>query len=78
MSNIVKPHITRAENFLGKKIKYFRTENGGGFVNDNFDLYFKEKGIMHEHTNPFPPQQNRVIERFMQEVADGARPYYFN
>lgn len=70
---ITKRHIERAENFLNLKVKSFRSDNGGEFVNALFDSYFSEKGIEHELTNVYTPQQNGKIERYNQTVTDGAR-----
>lgn len=71
--DIVKSHITRAENYLGRKLKNFKSDNRGEFVNANFKIYFDEKGIHYEENSPFSPQQNRVIERFMQTAVNGVR-----
>lgn len=53
--DIVKSHITRAEKFLGRKVKNLKSDNGSQFINDNFKIYFDQKGIHHEVINPFPP-----------------------
>jgi hypothetical protein len=71
--SIVKNHITRAETFLDLKVKSFRSDNGREFVNNSLDDFFREKGIRHELTNTFTPEQNGVIERFNQTVTDGAK-----
>lgn len=70
---IVRRHILRAERFLGRRVKNFRSDNGNEFVNRNFQNFFAEMGINHELTNIYTPEQNGVIERFNQTVADGAR-----
>lgn len=70
---IVKQHINRAENFLDRRVKFFRSDNGGEFDNRRFQDFFAEKGIKHELTNTYTPQQNGVVERYNQTVADGAR-----
>lgn len=69
---ILKRHIIRVENFLDRKIKTFRTDNGGEYTSRILENFFKSKGIEHEFTNPYTPQQNGVAERFNQTVANGA------
>lgn len=70
---LIKSHIARAENFLDRKVKYFCTDNGREFANDDLTEYFDNKGIKHELTNPYTPQQNGICDRYMQTAVDGAR-----
>lgn len=70
---IFKKHIQRAELFIGKKVKAVRSDNGGEFSNENFRCFFEEKGINHEFTNAYTPEQNGVAERMNRTIADGAR-----
>lgn len=71
--DIVKLHITRAETYLGRKVKCFRTDNGKEFANEAFREFFDSKGIKHEFSNPYTPQQNGTVERFMQTAVNGIR-----
>lgn len=75
--DILKGHIIKAENFLDLRVKAVRTDNGGEFVNDALDDFFDSKGIHHELTNAYTPQQNGACERFMQTIANGARTLLF-
>lgn len=70
---IIRHHINRAECFLGKKVKNIRTDNGGEFVNNYLKDFFLEKGIKHELTNPYTPEQNGVVERLNQTILNGTR-----
>lgn len=70
---VLKQHINRVERFLGRKVKAIRSDNGGEFANEKFEKYCTERGINHEYTNTFSPEQNGTIERYNQTVADGAR-----
>lgn len=64
---------SRRENEINAKIKYVRTDNGGEFINNLFNEYFKEKGIKHEKTTPYTPQSNGLAERTNRTLLDKAR-----
>ncbi|CAL9004132.1 unnamed protein product, partial [Prunus brigantina] len=40
------------------QIQILRSDNGGEFVNHDFQTYFQQHGIIHEMTCPQTPQQN--------------------
>lgn len=46
-----------------KRIKIFRTHQGGEFCGKRFEDFLKQKGIIHQKTNAYTPQQNGVPER---------------
>lgn len=48
------------ENQIGRKIKTFRTDNGGEYLSKDFDKFCKSNGIIHQPTAPHTPQQNGV------------------
>ncbi len=60
---IFKGWHTAIEKSTGMKLKRFRSDNGGEYVNKEFDEYFRNHGIKHEVTTPYTPQQNGVAER---------------
>ena len=67
-----KEFETEVTNMTGKKIRRFRTDNGGEYTSKQFESYLKSKGIKHELTCPFSPQQNGIAERInrtLQEIA---------
>jgi transposase InsO family protein len=51
------------ENKYGFQIQNLRTDNGGEYVNNNFTSYCSTQGIQIQHTVPYTPQQNGVVER---------------
>jgi transposase InsO family protein len=51
------------EKQSGKSINILRTDNGKEYVNKDFDHYCKYNGIKREHTIPYTPQKNGVVER---------------
>ena len=40
-----------------KQIKVLRSDNGGEFVNSTMQHFFQEKGLIHQTTCPYTPQQ---------------------
>ena len=57
-----KEYEAEVTTFMGKGIKARHTDNGGEYTSVQFDAYRKSKGIRHETTTPFTPQQNGVSE----------------
>ena len=51
------------ENKFGHQIQKLRTNNGGGYVNNNFTSYCTTHGIQMKHIVPYTPQKNGVAER---------------
>ena len=61
------------ENHLEKKIKTFRSNNGGEFTSNEFKELCKYSGIKRELTTPYNPQQNGVAERKNRTIMEVAR-----
>ena len=67
-----KQYEAEVTNCSGKKIKTLRTDNGGEYTSTEFEAYLRKKGIRHEVSTPYTPQQNGVSERLnrsLQEMA---------
>jgi len=50
------------ENQSGNKIKSLRTNRGGEFLSNDFNLFCEKNGIRRELTAPYTPEQNGVAE----------------
>jgi transposase InsO family protein len=61
--NCLKTYKAEVENQLEKKIKRFRSNRGGEYFSNEFDLFCVEHDIIHERTPPYSPQSNEVTER---------------
>jgi hypothetical protein len=61
------------ENQLGKSLKAIRTDRGGEFVNCKMEEFLSSKGILHQKTVPYSPQQNGVAERMNRTLAERTR-----
>ena len=63
----------RVANDCNDKVNTLRTDNGGECLSNDFKKYMKEKGIRHELTAPYSPQQNGVAERMNRTLVESAR-----
>ena len=61
------------EKATKKKVRTFRTDNGGEYTSSQFENYLKAEGIRLELTVPKTPQQNGVTERLNQTLVEMAR-----
>lgn len=69
----IKETFTLWETQSGKKIKAARTDNGGEYINKELSGYFKSKGINHQTTVPYTPQQNGKAERLNRTLMEKVR-----
>jgi hypothetical protein len=60
--NCFKTYKAEVENQLEKKIKYFRSNHGGEYFSNEFDLFCAKHDVIHERTPPYLPQSNGVVE----------------
>jgi Reverse transcriptase (RNA-dependent DNA polymerase)/gag-polypeptide of LTR copia-type/Integrase core domain/GAG-pre-integrase domain len=74
----IKEVIALLETQTGRKVKVVRTDRGGEYINGALDAYFKQKGIVHQHTVPYSPQQNGSAERLNRTLNDKVRAMLFD
>ena len=65
--------MTVLEVESGHRLKEFRTYHGGEFNSGAFVTFCSERGIKHNTTTPYYPQQNGVVEQHNQIVVEMAR-----
>ncbi|CAI7868079.1 unnamed protein product [Closterium sp. NIES-53] len=70
---VFKEWMPRAQRESRHKVKVIRTDNRGEFIGADFESVLKKKGIQHQLTVPYNPQQNGVAERFNRTLQEGAR-----
>ncbi|WVZ57985.1 hypothetical protein U9M48_008307 [Paspalum notatum var. saurae] len=58
-----KIYKAKVENQLERKVKRLRSDRGGEYFSNEFDLFCEEHGIIHERTSPYSPQSNGVAKR---------------
>ena len=65
--------IAFIENISGNSAKIVRTDGGTEFGSNRLKNYFNTKGIVHQTTNPYTPQQNGVSERMNRTAIESTR-----
>ncbi|KAI3522309.1 hypothetical protein L1887_11843 [Cichorium endivia] len=65
--------IKKMEVMLNKKVRTVHSDNGSEFKNQTLDGFLKTKGISHNFSAPYTPQQNGVIERRNRSLCEAAR-----
>ena len=73
-----KQFLALSENITNKRIKRFRSDNGGEYFSGEFDDICKERGIFREPTIPYTPQQNGVAERLNRTIMDNVRALLYH
>jgi transposase InsO family protein len=69
----VKTIILYLENQTGHNVKVVRSDRGSEFVNADLLEFFNSKGIRHETSAPYTPQQNGRAERFNRSLKRKVR-----
>ncbi|PLW34986.1 hypothetical protein PCANC_19777 [Puccinia coronata f. sp. avenae] len=64
-------YIERMERLTGKKLKRFCTDGGGEFMSTKFLGWLADKGIKHQHSMPYDPEQNGAAERLHRTGRKG-------
>jgi transposase InsO family protein len=64
----IKKIQAAAENKCGRKLKVFRTDNGGEFTSASFTEYFAGQGVEWHHSTPHTLEQNGMVEQCNQSV----------
>lgn len=73
---LLKSFIAYVDTQLNHKIKSIRTDNGGEFV--SMQDFFREKGIVFQHSCVYTSQQNRVVEHKHRHILQTTRALHFN
>jgi transposase InsO family protein len=58
-----KIYKAKVENQLERKIKRLRSDRGGEYFSNEFNLFYAEHGIIHERIPPNSPQSNGIAKR---------------
>lgn len=69
----LKHFKAQAELQTGEKLMRIRTDNGREFVNELWEAFCAEHGIIHEFTTPYSSAANGIAERANRTVLDLAR-----
>lgn len=66
-------YLEWAERSTSKKLKILRSDNGGEYLSKDFQEYLRVRGIQHQKTSPYTPEQNGVAERMNRTLIEMAR-----
>lgn len=69
----VKQCISKMEILTGNQVKQIMTDEGTEFVNRELSNYLSMKGIIHNKSVPYTPEQNGYIEQDMDNVSKATR-----
>ncbi|MCO5550885.1 hypothetical protein L7F22_004379 [Adiantum nelumboides] len=70
---IFQHYVSMVENETGYNVQTFRTDRGGEYMSGAFKDFLGKKGIKHQCTMPYTPQQNGVAERKNRSLMEMAR-----
>lgn len=73
IANKVKEFISRTKLETKNDVLKIVTDNGSEFVNENLRAYLQERGILHETSSPYVPQQNGFIERDIRTIKEASK-----
>lgn len=69
----LKIFLNKTENETGCKVKILRTDNGLEFVNKDIAAILENRGIHHQRSVAYTPEQNGKAEREMRTLVEAAR-----
>jgi hypothetical protein len=72
-SDVLQAMILKFEKYTGKPIRVVRSDNGGEYVAASLKEFLASKGIRHEMTTRYTPQQNGKAERLNRTLLDRVR-----
>jgi len=68
-----KEFSAMVSNVYGKRVKILRSDNGGEYCSLEFKEYMRARGIQHQTTVAYTPQQNGLAERMNRTLLDAVR-----
>lgn len=73
IADVVKQMISQLEAESKRTLKVLVTDNGSEFVNSNLSEFLKVRGIVHDRSTRYTPEQNGCVERANRTIIDGIR-----
>ena len=74
----LKLFCNQLENETGNRVKTIRSDNGTEYLSNESKRFFESKGIRHELTVPYTPEQNGFSERDMRTIVEMGRTMLHN
>ena len=72
---LIKHFFSYVSTQFASHIKKFRSDNGGEFL--SLQSFFKDNGVLFQHSCVYTPQQNGVVERKHRHILQVARALKF-
>ena len=69
----LKAAVAFFETQTSAKLQRMRSDGGGEYVNGTTELFCAEKGVVHEKSAPYTPEQNGKAERLNRTLKDRIR-----
>ncbi|KAL0842477.1 hypothetical protein ABMA28_014571 [Loxostege sticticalis] len=69
----IKDFLNKSENITGNKVQILRSDNGLEFVNREMKEMLRKRGITHQTTVAYTPEQNGKAERENRTLVEAAR-----
>lgn len=73
VQDLFKNFVRRVKTETRNVVTCLRTDNGGEYTSTEFENWLLKKGIAHEKSVPYTPEQNGVAERSNRTILDSAR-----
>lgn len=73
LASALQEFVVQVKNQTGRGVKIIRSDNGGEYLSNDLRSWLAEKGIQHERSTPYTPQQNGVAERMNRTIVEAAR-----
>jgi hypothetical protein len=70
---IIQETLTLLENQTGARVQSVQTDRGGEFMKESLREWYRSKGIQHDTSAPYTPQQNGHAERLNRTLLDRVR-----
>jgi hypothetical protein len=70
---VVEEVLQSLENQSGERLKAVRSDRGSEYLNRHVDAFLKRKGVEHQTSAPYTPQQNGAAERLNRTLMERAR-----
>ena len=68
--------MSRWQTQSGKRRKAVRTARGTEYLNKELEIYFTSKGVIHQTTATYTPEQNGVAQRFNRTLMERVRAMF--
>src|SRR6266481_8311967 len=73
-----KEYKALIENQMNNKLKHFRSDSGGEYINELFKTFCAKAGIIMEQTAPHSPVQNGIAKWINRTLLEHARAMIFS